>query len=77
MENLDIVSKNTIKRTINTNYNNVVNFHNGDIDKSFILFINKSDVLTPVLLIQNIGDKIRGHGVSLCQMKESELNRQL
>lgn len=28
--------KNTIKRTINTNYNNVVNFHNGDIDKSFI-----------------------------------------
>lgn len=41
---------------------------------SFILFINKSDVLTPVLLIQNIGDKIRGHGVSLCQMKESELN---
>ncbi len=44
------------------------------IDKSFILFINKSDVLTPVLLIQNIGDKIRGHGVSLCQMKESELN---
>lgn len=44
---------------------------------SFILFINKSHVLTPVLLIQNIGDKIRGHGVSLCQMKESELNRQL
>ncbi len=41
---------------------------------SFILFINKSHVLTPVLLIQNIGDKIRGHGVSLCQMKESELN---
>lgn len=28
--------KNTIKTTINTNYNNVVNFHNGDIDKSFI-----------------------------------------
>ena len=38
------------------------------------IVINKSDVLTPVLLIQNIGDKIRGHGVSLCQMKESELN---
>ena len=41
---------------------------------SFILLINKSDVLTPVLFIQNIWDKIRGHGVSLCQMKESELN---
>lgn len=44
---------------------------------SFMLFINKSDVLTPVVLIQSTGDKIRGHGVSLCQMKESELNRQL
>lgn len=41
---------------------------------SFMLFINKSDVLTPVVFIQNICDKIRGHGVSLCQMKESELN---
>lgn len=41
---------------------------------SFILFINKSDVLTLVVFIQNIEDKIRGHGVSLCQMKESELN---
>ena len=39
-----------------------------------MLFINKSDVLTPVVFIQNICDKIRGHGVSLCQMKESELN---
>ena len=44
-------------------------------DFSIVIFlINKSHVLTPVLLIQNIGDKIRGHGVSLCQMKESELN---
>lgn len=33
---------------------------------SFMLFINKSDVLTPVVLIQSTGDKIRGHGVSLC-----------
>lgn len=41
--------------------------------KLYIVY-NKSNVLTPVLLIQNIGDKIRGHGVSLCQMKESELN---
>ena len=44
--------------------------------KLYIVY-NKSNVLTPVLFIQNIGDKIRGHGVSLCQMKESELNRQL
>lgn len=28
--------KNTIKRTINTNYNNVVNFHNGYTNKSFV-----------------------------------------
>lgn len=41
--------------------------------KLYIVY-NKSNVLTPVLFIQNIGDKIRGHGVSLCQMKESELN---
>ena len=41
--------------------------------KPYIVY-NKSNVLTPVLFIQNIGDKIRGHGVSLCQMKESELN---
>lgn len=48
-------------------------FEKSDI-LSFMLFINKSDVLTPVVFIQNICDKIRGHGVSLCQMKESELN---
>lgn len=41
--------------------------------KLYIVY-NKSNVLTPVLFIQSIGDKIRGHGVSLCQMKESELN---
>ena len=41
--------------------------------KLYIVY-NKSNVLTPVLFIQNIGDKIRGYGVSLCQMKESELN---
>lgn len=41
--------------------------------KLYIVY-NKSNVLTPVLFIQNIGDKIRGQGVSLCQMKESELN---
>lgn len=41
--------------------------------KLYIVY-NKSNVLTPVLFIQNIGDKLRGHGVSLCQMKESELN---
>lgn len=35
---LDADEKNNkaTKTTINTNYNNVVNFHNGDIDKSFI-----------------------------------------
>lgn len=41
--------------------------------KLYIVY-NKSNVLTPVLFIQSIGEKIRGHGVSLCQMKESELN---
>lgn len=41
--------------------------------KLYIVY-NKSNVLTPVLFIQSIGEKIRGHGVSLCQVKESELN---
>lgn len=44
------------------------------MDTKLYIVYNKSNVLTPVLFIQNIGDKIRGHGVSLCQMKESELN---
>ena len=59
--------------SINVGDFSIVIFRKIRYTKLYIVY-NKSNVLTPVLFIQNIGDKIRGHGVSLCQMKESELN---
>lgn len=58
---------------INVGDFSIVIFRKIRYTKLYIVY-NKSNVLTPVLFIQNIGDKIRGHDVSLCQMKESELN---
>lgn len=68
-----LIASDILTPGVNVGDFSIVIFRKIRYTKLYIVY-NKSNVLTPVLFIQNIGDKIRGHGVSLCQMKESELN---
>lgn len=68
-----LIASDILAPGVNVGDFSIVIFRKIRYTKLYIVY-NKSNVLTPVLFIQNIGDKIRGHGVSLCQMKESELN---
>ena len=68
-----LIASDILTPGVNVGDFSIVIFRKIRYTKLYIVY-NKSNVLTPVLFIQDIGDKIRGHGVSLCQMKESELN---
>lgn len=68
-----LIASDILAPGVNVGDFSIVIFRKIRYTKLYIVY-NKSNVLTHVLFIQNIGDKIRGHGVSLCQMKESELN---